>query len=284
MKAVKRVLPSVNVQMGPHQIGQPLPSNKVDQYDPFLLLHHFGPKKLGPDKAPFYVGAHPHRGFEPVTFIYQGAVEHKDSLGNHQVVEAGGVQWLTAGMGIVHAEGAPNSLVEEEGTIEIIQLWINLPSALKMNPANYQPFKKEEIPSVKLPNDQGELQVISGKYKEIKGPVKSLTGITAYNLYLKGAGEFKIDFPLNEQVLIYQLNGQSKLNDIAVYAKELIAFKLEGTTVHFKAEENSTYLILSGVPIEEEVVSWGPYVMNSQTEVLEALRDYQMGKMGMLTH
>ncbi len=284
MKAVKRVLPSVDVQMGPHTIGQPLPSNKIDQLDPFLLLHHFGPKQLGPDKEPFYVGAHPHRGFEPITFVYQGSVEHKDSLGNHKVISAGGVQWLTAGRGIVHAEGAPESLVIEEGTVEIIQLWINLPASKKMNPANYQPFQKEEIPVLKLENDMGEIQVVSGELNGLKGPIKSLTNISAYNAYLKKGAQFKFNFKEGEQVLIYQLNGNSRLNNIELLSKELIAFKLEGTAVEILAEENSVFLVISGLPLEEKVVSWGPYVMNSQSEILEALRDYQMGKMGMLTH
>ncbi len=284
MKAVKRVLPSVNVQMGPHEIGQPLPTNKIDQYDPFLLLHHFGPKKLSPESEPFYVGAHPHRGFEPITFVYQGAVEHKDSLGNHKIIDAGGVQWLTAGRGIVHAEGAPDTLVVEEGTIEIIQLWVNLPSSMKMNPANYQPFQKNEMPLVTVADGLGQLQVISGAFKELNGPVDSLTGITAYNLNLKQNASLELEFKAGEQVLIYQLHGHTRLNGIEILSRELVAFKLEGTKIQFKTELDSQYLVLSGIPIEENVVSWGPYVMNSQTEILEALRDYQMGKMGMMTH
>ncbi len=282
MKRVKRVLPSVNVQMGSHQIGQPLPSNTIDQLDPFLLLHHFGPEQLGPDKPPFYVGAHPHRGFEPITFVYQGSVEHKDSLGNHEVIDAGGVQWLTAARGIVHEEGAPESLVVNGGKVEIIQLWINLPASKKMNQPNYQPFQKEDIPVFTLDDGNGTIQVISGEYKDLKGPINSLTGITALNVDIKAKSSLSVNFKAGEQVLIYQLSGASKLNTIEVLSKELVAFELEGTTINFEAELDSKYLVLSGLPIDEKVVSWGPYVMNSQTEILEALRDYKMGKMGMI--
>lgn len=284
MRSVKNVLPSVNVQMGSHTIGQPLPTNTIHQFDPFLLLHHFGPYKLGPDKAPFHVGAHPHRGFEPVTFVYKGEVEHKDSLGNHETVEAGGVQWLTAARGIVHSEGATEQSIINEEEVEIIQLWINLPANKKMSNPNYQPFKKEDIPVYTVEDNLGEVQIISGEFQGYKGPVNSLTGITALNVQLNTGGKLVLEMPSEEQLLIYQLSGKTSMNGIEVLAKELVAFKMDGTKVQLEADEDSRYLVLSGLPIEEEVVSWGPYVMNSQTEVLEALRDFQMGKMGMLTH
>ncbi|MDH3711955.1 MAG: pirin family protein, partial [Cyclobacteriaceae bacterium] len=146
LRSIRQIIPTEDVQMGSLTIGQPLPTAKVEQISPFLLLHHLGPIEVSPGQNPMEIGAHPHRGFAPVTFVFSGEVAHEDSLGNQRVVSNGGVQWMSAGSGIIHSEFAGEEFVSQGGTLEIIQLWVNLPAALKMTPPSYQPFDQREIP------------------------------------------------------------------------------------------------------------------------------------------
>ena len=282
-KKINRIISSQEVMMGPIKLHQPLPNPQLDQVDPFILIHHGGPKKQAPGgKSVMEVGAHPHRGFEPVSFIFKGSIEHKDSRGNHSIIDAGGVQWMTAGMGIMHSEGPPKSFVEQGGEFEMIQLWINLPSNLKMVQPRYQGFQKEEIPTFTDQNGKVNLNVISGEYKDLKGPIDSLTKIIAYTLEMKAGGNIEIPIPEEKNTLIYQLHGSTIVQDQEIGEKQLIQFSNDGKQINIEAKSDSLILFLAGDPINEPVVSWGPYVMNSQTEIMEAMRDFQMGKMGVM--
>lgn len=283
IKKINKIINSKEVMMGPVKLNQPLPVAGLEQVDPFLLLHHAGPKFQEPGgKNVMEVGAHPHRGFEPVSFIFKGAIEHKDSRGNHSIIGAGGVQWMTAGMGIIHSEGPPKEFSEAGVEFEMIQLWVNLPKRLKMVQPKYQGFQKEAIPTFIDQGGKVRLNVVAGEYKGLKGPVESLTNITAYTLELKNGGKVKIEIPEARNTLLYQLHGKSFVQDQEVRDKQLVYFSNEGELVEIEAGKDSLMLFLAGDPINEPVVSWGPYVMNSQTEILEAMRDFQMGKMGML--
>ena len=282
-RGIKKVITSKEVMMGPIKLHQPLPIAGLEQVDPFILLHHAGPKNQIPGgKSVMEVGAHPHRGFEPVSFIFKGAIEHKDSRGNHSVIYEGGVQWMTAGMGIMHSEGPPQAFIEKGGEYEMIQLWINLPSHLKMVQPNYQGFQKEEIPFFEDEAGNVRLNIVSGEYKGVKGPINSLTDITAYTIETKAGGRVTIDIPKERNVMLYQLRGNSFVQDLEIGDKQLIQFDNEGEKIQIEANKDSLILFLAGDPINEPVVSWGPYVMNSQTEILEAMRDFQLGKMGMM--
>lgn len=282
-KKINKVITSKEVMMGPIKLQQPLPIAGLEQVDPFLLIHHAGPKVQDPGgKSIMEVGAHPHRGFEPVSFIFKGAIEHKDSRGNHSVINAGGVQWMTAGMGIIHSEGPPKEFIDEGGEYEMIQLWINLPQHLKMVKPKYQGFQKEAIPTFTDHDGKVQLNVVSGEYKGLKGPIGSLTNITAYTIELKAGGKVEIDIPQAKNTLLYQLHGDTFVQDQEIGDKQLVFFSNEGEHINIEAKNDSLILLLAGDPINEPVVSWGPYVMNSQTEILEAMRDFQMGKMGVM--
>ena len=273
------------VMMGPIRLRQPLPTNDVENVDPFILLHHYGPFEIRPDKNPMDLGPHPHRGFEPVTFLIQGEQLHRDSLGNESIVKAGDVQWTTAGRGIIHAEGPHKKFVERGGTLEGIQLWINLPASKKMMQPNYQHVKKDDF-KVVISND-GKIvtRVIAGSLHGQHGKIQTQTSLDAYMMDLKKEGETFIPTKKDHQVMIYLIDGEVDVNYAERLKKgenQMITFQQDGDGFHIKATEDAKILFLSGEPIKEKVVNWGPYVMNTQTEILEAMRDFQMGKMGFL--
>ncbi len=279
-KSIVQIVNSQTVRMGNVKIGQPIPQGILEEVNPFVLLHHATPKTMTANGPGFFVPPHPHRGFEPVTFVFQGEVEHKDSLGNESIVKAGGVQWITAGSGIIHSEGNPKSFIEKGGTLEIIQLWINLPSSLKMTTPNYQAFDTENIPSIV--QHKSRINIISGEQNKLTGPIKSLTGITAFTVELEPEGISTFTLPEGHNALAYQLNGDTLFNGNAMQAKQLLQLSPEGTEIEIKASKTSKLLVLAGAPIKEPKSMWGPYVMNTQTEIMQALRDYETGKMGYL--
>ncbi len=278
-KKINQIIDSQEVSMGPIRLKQPLPVRGVSQVDPFLLLHHLGPKVQQPGGQPkLDIGNHPHRGFEPVSFIFSGEIHHKDSRGNDSVIGSGGVQWMTAGRGIVHSEGLSQAFVEKGGTFEMIQLWINLPRALKMEEPNYQGFQAASIPTFEDQDGRVSVNVVSGNYRELEGPVHSLTKIEAYTLQLKEGGTVRFNFSPEKSVLIYQLHGDVVINGSSVGDAQLVTFEPEGTDILIEAKGDSLLLFLAGDPIKEPVASWGPYVMNTQTEILQAMRDYEAGR------
>ena len=279
-KSIVKIVNNQPVQMGNVIIGQPIPQGILDEVNPFILLHHAEPKEISAHGPGFFVPPHPHRGFEPVTFVFQGEVEHKDSLGNESVIKGGGVQWITSGRGIIHSEGNPKSFIETGGTMEIIQLWINLPAALKMSPPNYQAFDKEEIP--RITQDQSEVNIISGSMNGQQGPINSPTNITAITALIQEGGTSAITLPENHNGLVYVLNGTGTVNGQNFSNHQLIQLSSEGTELEIEATQSTKLLILAGEPIQEKKSMWGPYVMNTQTEIMEALRDYEQGKMGFL--
>lgn len=271
--------------MGDIRLRQPLPTGKLDMVDPFILLHHYGPYDISPTDNPFDLGPHPHRGFEPVTFLLQGEQLHRDSLGHESVVKAGDVQWTTAGRGIIHAEAPTKNLVEQGGTIEGIQLWLNLPSNKKMIPANYQHAKHEDFETIEFHNGQASLKVVAGSFNNKKGAITTQTPVNAFIIDMNQASEIDFTLEQNHQSLLYLIKGKVRVNDsheLELNQNQLVEFGTQGEGILLKAERNSQLLFLSGEPFNEKVTSWGPYVMNTQTEIMEAMRDYQMGKMGFL--
>jgi hypothetical protein len=282
-RSIKRVVMGQDVQMGPITLKQPLPQGNIDQVDPFLLIHHMGPKTQQPNSpSAMDIGGHPHRGFEPVTFIFKGAVHHKDSRGNDSIIHAGGVQWMTAGMGIVHSESLPQKFTETGGDFELIQLWINLPANLKMVQPKYQGAQADDIPTWTDDEGKAKLNVISGTYGDLTGPVESLTGITAYTIEMKAGGKVHIQQGEDQNVILYQLQGLTDVNGVNSGDHRLMIFDQDGEDILLEAQTDGTLLYLAGAPINEPVTQYGPFVMNTQTEVLQAMRDYQMGKMGIL--
>ncbi len=273
------------VSMGPIKLRQPIPTQQIENIDPFILLHHYGPYQIDETNNPFDLGPHPHRGFEPITFLIQGEQLHRDSLGNESIVKAGDVQWTTAGRGIIHAEGPTKAFVEKGGKLEGIQLWLNLPAEKKMMQPNYQHIKNDEFNFVFSEDKKVSIQIIAGTFQGKHGKIVTQTSVNAYIIDVEAGGKHSIELDKEHHAMVYLLNGNVNINgneNLFINDKQLIQFNTDGDHFSIEGKAKSKLLFLSGKPINETVTSWGPYVMNSQTEIMEALRDYKMGKMGFL--
>jgi hypothetical protein len=277
-KKIQSIHTAPETMMGSIKIRQAFPLRGIEQVSPFILLHHFDFTYL-PHENNFNVPPHPHRGFSPVTFLFEGSIEHEDSVGNKHIVYNNEVQWINAGRGIIHSEKADKEFIEKGGRSQGIQLWINTPKAEKMNPPTYQPITKNEI--VLIEKEGVEFRLISGKYEDKKGPAKSDV-ITAM-LRMKADSEFSLNFPADHNVAFYVLEGELILNsNQTIKQYDLVVFDQSNDEIVLNAKADSKLLIMAGIPINEPMVSHGPFVMTSETEIMEAMRDYQQGKMGFL--
>lgn len=284
-KSVKVLGNSPLVNMGPIRLRQPIPTEEIENVDPFILLHHYGPYAISEFNNPFDLGPHPHRGFEPITILFKGEQLHRDSLGNESVVKEGDVQWTTAGRGIIHAEGPTKGFVKKGGELEGVQLWLNLPAEYKMITPSYQHIKSDEMPIIT--NDLGNIQlkIVAGKQKDQIGLINTQTDVNVFIVKGEQGGVMEIDIPINHHSTLYLLDGETIVNDdhkLKKGANQLVVFNTDSKTIKFKTTKKSKLLILSGEPINEKIAQYGPYVMNTQTEILEAMRDFQQGKMGYL--
>lgn len=277
-REIKSSFIAPEVSMGPTRLRQAFPLNNLEQIDPFILLHHFDFTK-GPGEHDFNVPPHPHRGFSPITFIYEGSVHHTDSLGNDQAIHDNEVQWINAARGIIHGEKVGKDFAARGGRFQGIQLWINTPKAHKMDAPTYQPITKEEI--VLIEKEGVELRLVSGTYEGKKGPAKS--DVFTAMLRMKEGSEYSISLPASNNVAFYVLEGQLRINEERFAAQhQLIEFKNSDAQILLEASADSKLLLMAGEPLNEPLVTHGPFVMNTQTEILEAMRDYQQGKMGFL--
>jgi len=283
-KKIQQLASSSSLQVGMATIKQSLPNPKASQISPFLLLHHLTPIKVAAGIDPLGVGPHPHRGFEPITFLFSGGIEHRDSHGNHGILKGGDVQWMTAGRGIVHSERASKGFVAAGGTLELVQLWVNLPKKDKMVTPQYQDIKSEQIPVITRDNDKVKIRVIAGDFEDTKGAASTFTPINALHVLMKAGSKTDLNISSGFNSFVYVLGGNINTQNTDIEATQLAIFSEEGNFTSITANEDSHFLLLSGEPINEKVVNWGPYVMNTQTEILEAMRDYQAGKMGVLTY
>ena len=285
LNTINRLGRSDFVNMGPIQLRQPIPTQHIDIIDPFILLHHYGPYEISERNNPFDLGPHPHRGFEPITFLVEGEQLHRDSLGNESVVKAGDVQWTTAGRGIIHAEAPTKEFVQKGGTLEGIQLWLNLPAEKKMMAANYQHIKNEDFRVVSSKDNKVNIQIIAGELEGVYGRIKTQTPVNAFMITVEAGGRYTIKVPNSHQSSVYLLKGDVLINDsetLKLNENQLIQFNQDGEGFSIKGKGRSKLLFISGEPLYEKVTTYGPYVMNTQTEIMEAMRDYQMGKMGFL--
>lgn len=281
---IERIEAAHSFRMGEMTVKQPLPARGLNKVGPFILLHHAGPKQIKAGAKKFRIDPHPHRGFQPVTFIFQGEIEHYDSKGNHGLLKAGDVQWMNAGGGIVHSEGPPLSFFEKGGTSEIIQLWINLPKAKKMSDPSYQDIKKDSIPVVEENDGNIKFNIVAGTYKDVKGPAVTATALIAMTAEMKEKSETSLTFPSSYVASVYLLSGELIVNkDRKVEGEHLVVFDNAGDSFTLQATTDSKLLILAGEPINEPIVSHGPFVMNSVEEINQAIDDYEAGKMGILT-
>jgi quercetin 2,3-dioxygenase len=283
-RTVELILPAQEYDMGGMPILQPFPTQKIEQIDPFLLLHHAKvkvPTHLSPDKAG--VSPHPHRGFSPVSFIFKGGVHHRDSRGNDSVIYEGGTQWMNAGMGIMHSERPPMDIHERGGIQELIQLWVNTPAAHKMDQPQYFPLTAEDTPVVKSEDGKSEVKVIAGNLESVKGPIPTFRPVNAFVITAKKDGRIEIPIPESHNAFIYLLDGQLNVEGFGlVDGHNAVKFNNDGDGIRLTAIQDTRALMMTGEPINEKVVSHGPFVMNSESQIMEAMRDYRMGKMGIL--
>ncbi len=280
-RTIANILPAQALQMGPVEIHQPLPTQRVEQIDPFLLLHHFGPWTVEDGRDPLDVGPHPHRGFEPVTFLYSGGIRHHDSRGNTGQLNGGDVQWMTAGMGIIHSERGSKAFMRNGGTLEGIQLWVNLGPEHKMVQPRYQDMKEADFPRLEFPGG-AVLKIVAGTFSGQSGPAKTYSEVQAWQLDLPAGVTVELPVPADHNFAAYLLDGELKTASGFNYGgRTLLNFRQDGAAISFTGVAvNTRVLLLGGVPIGAPVTQHGPFVMNTQTEILEAMRDYQMGKMG----
>jgi len=252
------------------------PSNGVDA-NPFLMFDYAGPLEFAPAGEPRGVGEHPHRGFETVTIVYEGVVAHRDSAGGGGVIGPGDVQWMTAAAGIVHEEKHEREFARRGGVLEMAQLWVNLPKTHKMSTPGYQAITSAQIPVV------GAVRVIAGELDGVRGPARTFTPINVFDVRLTAGGRTVITVPEGHSAALAMLSGEVSVNGVAVSGEaQLAVLSREGRRVEIEAQAQSKLLFLGGEPIDEPVASYGPFVMNTQDEIRQAIDDYRAGRMGRL--
>lgn len=260
--------------------NSPMPTRELEMIDPFLFLNHHGPQKYSSNNNGLPFGPHPHRGMETVTFILDGDISHRDSGGNNSVIESGGVQWMTAGSGLIHAEVSSEEFKKSGGDLEILQLWVNLPARLKMTSPKYRGLQKDKIPQVSYDGGKVTAQVVSGTLSGTTGAFKTLTEIHLSSLFFKEGGSFSTEVPKDHNILCYIIKGEVRINGEIVGKLHLVEFKNDEEKINIESLAESTILFGHAMPFNEPVVARGPFVMNSMEEINQAYEDYQQGKMG----
>lgn len=251
---------------------------------PFILLDHAGPTAFAPTKERRGVGQHPHKGFETVTIVYEGAVAHRDSTGAGGVIGPGDVQWMTAASGIVHEEYHAPSFAETGGNFEMVQLWVNLPAKDKSAKPGYQTLSADDIPNVDLPSGAGTLRVIAGRFGNAKGPARTFTPVNIWDVRLARGSTAELDVPEGHTLSVLVLAGTVELNGRqSARDAETVIFGRDGGGITIEANGDAKLLVLTGAPINEPVVAQGPFVMNTIGEIKQAMLEYQAGTFGTLT-
>ncbi len=258
------------------------PSNALgERLSPFLLLDLAGPTRYSPTATPRGVGEHPHRGFETVTLVYQGRLAHRDSAGNSGVVGPGDVQWMTAASGVVHEEKHEEEFARQGGTLQMAQLWVNLPAKHKLSRPRYQDLAAAEIPSVEVSG--GHVRVVAGEFRGTRGPAETFTALNVWDVRLAAGGEVEVELPPGHNAGVVVFTGRARVNETHEIADaEMAWLDVEGERVRVQATDDSEILLLSGEPLGEPVVAQGPFVMNTGQEIYQAVKDFQSGKMGRL--
>lgn len=270
-----------------HWVGDGFPVRTVFSYSrdaavhsPFLMMDYAGPIQFPPSEHVRGVGEHPHRGFETVTIVYDGAVDHRDSYGGGGSIGPGDVQWMTAGSGLVHEEMHGKDFTKNGGNFEMVQLWVNLPKKDKMTPPRYQGIKDADIPKVALPNEGGLVRVIAGDFAGSIGPAKTFSPINLWDVRLKSGSKLDLKFPVGHTSNIFVLSGAVTVDGRMITGSELAAFDKDQEALSLEASKDTKLLVLGGEPILDPIAGYGPFVMNTPDEIRQAMDDYQSGKMG----
>ena len=284
---MKQVL-GIHSAPGGHWVGDGFPVQSLFSYQthgqemsPFLLLDYAGPRDFPPATKPRGVGQHPHRGFETVTIVYQGEVEHRDSRGGGGKIGPGDVQWMTAGGGLLHEEFHSAEFTRSGGTFEVVQLWVNLPAKHKMVDPAYQAIVNTDIPVIELDGRAGTVRVIAGDYRGHSGPAHSYTPMNVWDLRLAAGKRIELPAPAGWTTAVVVLRGTVQVSDNDIVRDAQFALlDPEGTTFSLAANNDASILVLSGEPIEEPIAGHGPFVMNTREEIHQAIRDFSTGQFG----
>ena len=277
-RTIRKQYPAVSDDIGDLRTQRPLPNEEIDQIDPFLFLNHHGPQVYSPRNRGLPFGPHPHRGFETVTFILTGELAHRDSAGHESVIKEGGIQWMTAGSGLVHAEISPDEFMRKGGPLEILQLWVNLPPRLKMTQPRYIGLQRDEIPAIKTPDGLGVVNLVSGEYLGHKGAMQPLLDIFMSTVELKAGARVEFSGVAKRNVFLYVVRGSIEVAGQAAPEWHLIELGDTGDSVEIEAKSDGVLLFGHAEPIGAPVVSYGPFVMNTREEIMQAIHDYQAGK------
>ncbi|WP_213941651.1 pirin family protein [Pseudomonas sp. dw_612] len=274
-----------------HWVGDGFPVRTLFSYDtmgqhisPFLLLDHAGPADFTPTTERRGVGQHPHRGFETVTIVYDGEVQHRDSTGAGGTIGPGDVQWMTAASGIIHEEFHSDDFAKRGGKLEMVQLWVNLPAKDKMADAGYQTILDRDIPNIPLKDDAGSLRLIAGEFDGHTGPSRTFTPIDVWDLRLNTGKLLTLDLHEGRNTALVVLRGTVQVNGLELVREgQLALFERDGRQISLEANNDAVVLLLSGEPIDEPIVGHGPFVMNSEQEIHQAFADYQSGRFGRMS-
>jgi redox-sensitive bicupin YhaK (pirin superfamily) len=286
---MKNVLGRYGNEQG-HWVGDGFPVRSLFSYgdlgaqiSPFLLLDYAGPHSFPPTERRRGVGQHPHRGFETVTIVYDGEVEHRDSTGQGGVIGPGDVQWMTAGGGILHEEFHASTFARTGGLFRMVQLWVNLPARDKMVRPRYQPVSAQEIPSAELPDGAGAVRVIAGSFRDAAGPAHTFTPINVWDVRLNRGADVILDLPAGHTSILVVLSGRIVVNGTQPAADaEALLLDRAGESVSISADADTVMLVLTGEPIDEPIVGHGPFVMNSHDEIVQAVNDFRSGRFGQI--
>lgn len=273
-----------------HWVGDGFPVRSMfsyqthgEQLSPFLLLDYAGPHHFPAGTGKRGVGEHPHRGFETVTVVYSGEVEHRDSTGRGGVIGPGDVQWMTAGAGILHEEFHSAEFTRTGGELKMIQLWVNLPAKDKMTQPGYQSITADVIPDVELPNNAGHMRVIAGRYGDIVGPAHTFSPLNVWDLQLNQSQEITLHQPAGWSTALVVLKGEVVVNgEGSAREGQLVVLSQKGEALHLSASSNAKVLLMAGEPLQEPIVGYGPFVMNTKAQIAEAVRDFNSGHFGQI--
>ncbi len=287
---MKKILGTYSAPGG-HWVGDGFPVRSLFSYNthgksvsPFLLLDYAGPAYFEPADKPRGVGEHPHRGFETVTIVYEGEVEHRDSTGAGGKIGPGDVQWMTAASGILHEEFHSREFTREGGTLEMVQLWVNLPARDKMSAPRYQTLLDADIPAVALPDDAGKVRVIAGEYAGHRGPAQTHTPMNVWDVRLEQGHAVRFQLPEGHTTVLVILHGTVEVNGSEIVRDaQMVMFERTGNELLLEANSKATMLLLSGEPIDEPIVGHGPFVMNNEDEIQQAFSDFNSGHFGRIT-
>ena len=283
MRTVKYKHQAIHAPIGDLITYRALPNQVIKQIDPFLFLNHHGHQVYPENNRGLPFGPHPHRGFETVTFILAGDLAHKDNSGASSIIEAGGVQWMTAGKGLIHAEVSSADFMKRGGQLEILQLWVNLPARYKMVEPVYQGKQKNEIPTIELEEGDVRVTVVSGNWSGTQGAFKPLADIALATVFIKKGAVYKTAIAADQNIFFYVVKGAVTVNGQTAMMRELVEFAQEGKLLQVEAQEDSLILLGHAKPFQEPILAHGPFVMNTMEEIHQAYDDYNNGAFGTWT-